>query len=208
LIESDGRLQTRRGDVVVCVPVYGGHEQFVSCIRSVLAHTPAEVPILICDDASPDTRSQEFVRSLAEADEGSGEVLYLRRERNLGFPANVNGAFALAGPADVIVLNSDCEVSAGWVDGLRDAAYADSRVATATALTNNGSLASVPERDPRKRGFPQEWAFDDAAAAVRAKSLRIHPLLPTAIGHCMYIRRSALELVGDFDLAFSPGYGE
>ncbi|HUB35764.1 MAG TPA: glycosyltransferase, partial [Solirubrobacteraceae bacterium] len=30
----------------------------------------------------------------------------------------------------------------------------------------------------------------------------------TAIGHCMYIRRQALDLVGDFDLAFSPGYGE
>jgi glycosyltransferase involved in cell wall biosynthesis len=32
--------------------------------------------------------------------------------------------------------------------------------------------------------------------------------LPTAIGHCFYIRRAALELVGEFDPAFSPGYGE
>ena len=35
-----------------------------------------------------------------------------------------------------------------------------------------------------------------------------HPTLPAAIGHCMYVRRSALELVGDFDEAFSPGYEE
>ena len=31
------------------------------CLRSVLAHTPSEVPILICDDASPDERSRRWV---------------------------------------------------------------------------------------------------------------------------------------------------
>ena len=54
----------------------------------------------------------------------------------------------------------------------------------------------------------QEWSFDDAAAVIRERSLRIRPSLPTAVGHCMFVRRSALDLVGDFDPAFSPGYGE
>ncbi len=34
------------------------------------------------------------------------------------------------------------------------------------------------------------------------------PDLPTCIGHCVYIRRSAIELVGQFDERFSPGYEE
>jgi GT2 family glycosyltransferase/glycosyltransferase involved in cell wall biosynthesis len=191
----------------VCVPVYGGHEHFVSCLRSVLAHTASDIRILICDDASPDSRSSEFVRELAEADVSAHEVIYVRRKRNVGFPANVNGAFAAAAPADVVVLNSDCVVAEGWLEGLRDAAYCDSRVATATALTNYGSLVSVPEREPTRR-LPANWNLDEAAAVVRVRSLRIRPRLPTAIGHCMFICRSALELVGDFDLAFSPGYGE
>ena len=191
----------------MCIPLHGGHEHFVSCIRSVLAHTATDIRILISDDASPDSRSEQFVEDLARANISAHEVIYLRHPRNVGFPANVNGAFAAAAPADLVVLNSDCVVAEGWLEGLREAAYSDSRVATATALTNHGSLVSVPERLPTPR-LPSEWNFDEAAGAVRSRSLRIRPRLPTAIGHCMLIRRSAVELVGDFDLAFSPGYGE
>jgi GT2 family glycosyltransferase/glycosyltransferase involved in cell wall biosynthesis len=200
-------LDVQRGDAVVCIPVYGGHEDFVACLRSVLAHTDATVPILVCDDASPDERTFAFVRGL-EQTESEHVVHYLRQERNLGFPGNVNIAFAAAAPADVAVVNSDCVVAAEWLSGLRAAAYSDSRVATATALTNHGTIVSVPRRgrpDPR---LPEGWSLDDAAAAVRAGSLRLRPRLPTAIGHCLYVRRSALELVGEFDLAFTPGYGE
>jgi GT2 family glycosyltransferase len=205
--EPETSVGARRGEVVVCIPVHGGHEHFVSCIRSVLAHTPTDIRILICDDASPDSRSEEFVRELADADTSPHEVIYIRRSHNVGFPANVNGAFTAAAPADLVVLNSDCVVAEGWLEGLREAAYSDSRVATATSLTNHGSVVSVPERMPTPR-LPADWKFDQAAGAVRRRSLRIRPRLPTAIGHCMFIRRSALELVGDFDLAFSPGYGE
>jgi GT2 family glycosyltransferase/glycosyltransferase involved in cell wall biosynthesis len=201
-------LGAQRGEVVVCIPVFGGHEQFVQCLEAVLAHTPPDVRILVCDDAGPDPRSAEFVSELAASAQAPHRLGYLRRERNLGFPANVNGAFAAAAPADVVVLNSDCTVAEGWLDGLRDAAYADARVATATALTNNGSIVSVPQRNRPVRELPPGWTLDRAAAAVRAAALRIRPRLPTAIGHCVYIRRSALELVGEFDAAFAPGYGE
>jgi glycosyltransferase involved in cell wall biosynthesis len=192
-----------RGEMVVCIPVYGGHEQFVPCLESVLAHTPADTPILVCDDASPDRRSQDHVRALQDRP-SEHELLYLRRERNVGFPVNVNGAFASAAPADVVVLNSDCVVAEGWLEGLRAAAYSDSSVATASALSNHASVLSVPGLTD----LPEPAEFARAASAVRDRSLRLRPRLLTAIGHCMYVRRSALELVGGFDPAFSPGYGE
>src|SRR5205807_1125591 len=44
--------------------------------------------------------------------------------------------------------------------------------------------------------------------AVRAASPRLRPRLPSAVGHCVYIRREALDLVGGLDPVFSPGYGE
>lgn len=188
----------------MCIPVYGAHEHFVGCIRSVLAHTPADVRVLIADDASPDERSREFAGKL----ESEHQLFYLRQAQNLGFPANVNAALAAAAPADVVILNSDCVVAEGWLAGLRDAAHCDSNIATATALTNHGSILSVPDRGVPLSQLPQGWSFDEAAAAVLMRSPRLRPRLPTAIGHCMYVRRSALELVGDFDLAFSPGYGE
>lgn len=193
----------------MCIPVHGAHEEFVGCLSSVLAHTPGSVPILICDDASPDSRSEELVRRLDDAGSISEhQLLYLRRSRTLGFPGNVNGAFGAAAPADVIILNSDCVVAEGWVQGLRAAAHSSSTVATATALTNHGSVVSVPHRGRPSHDLPKDWSFDDGAAAVRAASPRAWPRLPTCVGHCVYVRRGALELVGDFDLAFSPGYGE
>jgi GT2 family glycosyltransferase/glycosyltransferase involved in cell wall biosynthesis len=205
-IEPTETLGAKRGDTVVCIPVYGGHEHFVACLRSVLEHTPTEVRILICDDASPDARSAELVSQL-EGSHEKRELFYLRRLQNLGFPGNVNGAFMVAAPADVVILNSDCVVAAGWLEGLRDAAYHDSRVATATALTNCGSIVSVPGPSANPQ-LPQEWTVSRAAAAVHKHALRIRPRLPTAVGHCVFIRRSALELVGGFDVTFSPGYGE
>lgn len=206
-IQPGATLGTQRDEVVVCIPVYNGYEQFVGCLRSVLAHTPPEVPILICDDASPDPRPAEFVQKLEGVSEGESTIHYLRRERNLGFPGNVNGAFEMAAPADVVVVNSDVIVADSWLEGLRAAVYSDSRVATATALTNHGSLVSVPNRHPSPH-LPPEWSLEAASTAVRSRSLQLRPRLPTAIGHCIYVRRSAIELVGSFDLAFTPGYGE
>jgi GT2 family glycosyltransferase len=206
-IKAGDGIGARRGEMVACIPVYGGHEVLVKCLESVFAHTPASVSIMIFDDASPDERSQEHVRGLQGVADDR-ELFYLRRERNIGFPANMNGAFAAAAPADVVVLNSDCVVAEGWLESLRAAAYESSRVATATALTNHGSIVSVPDLRRPRPALPEPWSFDDAAAAVRLRSRRIRPRIPTAVGHCMYVRRTALELVGDFDLAFTPGYGE
>ena len=207
-LPPDATIGAARGDVVVCIPLYGAHEHFIACLRSVLAHTAKDVAILVCDDASPDRRSEELVRALDAAGELDHELCYVTRAANVGFPANVNGGFAAAAPADVVILNSDCVVAAGWLEGLREAAYVDSTVATASALSNHGSILSVPDRGIPLSMLPQDWSLEDAAAAVRSRSPRLRPRLPTAVGHCVYVRRSALELVGDFDLAFSPGYGE
>jgi GT2 family glycosyltransferase len=206
-IKAGESIGARRGETVVCIPVYAGHEMLVKCLESVFAHTPAPVPIMVFDDASPDERSQQYVRGLEDAADDR-ELFYLRRERNVGFPANVNGAFAAAAPADVVVLNSDCVVAEAWLENLHAAAYDNSRVATATALTNHGTIVSVPDLRRPRPSLPEPWNLDDAAAAIRLRSRRIRPRMPTAIGHCMYVRRTALELVGDFDLVFTPGYGE
>ncbi|HEX4483918.1 MAG TPA: glycosyltransferase [Solirubrobacteraceae bacterium] len=205
-LAPDESIGAQRGETVVCIPVYGAPELFAECLTSVLANTPADVPILVADDASPDPAIAAFVHSL----QGTlrHELSYLRQPHNLGFPGNVNAAFAASDPADIVVLNSDCVVADGWLDGLRRAAYSDALVATASALTNHGTILSVPRRNQPLPGIPQQQDLAETAEAVRKLSPRFYPNLPTAIGHCMYIRRQALDLVGGFDLAFSPGYGE
>ena len=207
-IASGESLPVERGRPVVCIPVYGAYELFVQCFRSVLAHTERGNPVLVADDASPDPRIGQFLDQLEVTGTLEHDVYYLRQDRNLGFVGNVNRAFEAVAPADPVILNSDCVVGRDWLEGLRDAAYAESRVATASALTNHGTILSVPERNHPRPTLTQGWKLERAASAIREKSLRLRPRIPTALGHCVYIRRSALELVGPFDEAFSPGYGE
>jgi GT2 family glycosyltransferase len=180
-----------RGEVVVCIPVFGALELFERCLASVARHTPPEVLVVVADDATPGDGVADLVAT-------HNRVHHLRQERNAGFVENVNAAFEATAPADVVVVNSDCVVTPGWFEGLRAAADSDSRIATVSAMADNATIASVPAT-----GEP-----DRIAAAVRAGSRPLYPRLPTAIGHCFYVRRTALELVGLFDPAFSPGYGE
>jgi GT2 family glycosyltransferase/glycosyltransferase involved in cell wall biosynthesis len=207
-VEPGTSLGLSRGDCAVCIPVYGGYALFTECIRSILRHTRESVPVVIADDASPDGGPAQLLRELDAGGHLSRDIVYTRQASNLGFVGNMNSVMEMTAPADIVILNSDCVVSDGWYECLRDAAYSDSIVATATTLTNNGTILSVPYRNQPSPQLPQDWTLDQAAAAVRNASPRLRPRIPTAIGHCTYIRRTAIELVGMFDTTFSPGYGE
>ena len=196
----------KRGEAVVCIPVFGARELFEQCLRSVVEHTPPGTHVLVADDASPDPEIETFTRRVA--DEGRLPVEYVRRAQNLGFVANMNAVFRDTAPADVVIVNSDTVVPAAWLERLRAAAYSDGLVATASTLSNHGTILSVPDRDRPSPLPPPGLSITEADARIARASPRLHPRIPTGVGHCLYIRRSALELVGHFDEAFSPGYGE
>lgn len=200
-------IGAKRGEPVVVIPTYKAPSVFARCLEAVVEHTPLDVPILVLDDASPDGKVEKLVARAGES-RPERELLFARQPRNVGFVENANTGFAMAAPGDVVLLNSDCVVSPRWIELLREAAYSDSLIATASALTNHGTILSVPERNQPRPEFPPGVVFDEAAEAVRAGSLRLRPRIPTALGHCVYIRRAALDLVGVFDSTFSPGYGE
>ena len=206
-VEPGTHIGVSREAPVVVIPVYGQPELFERCIRSALRHTSPDVPIIVADDATPDGSPLEVLRRL-ELEGIRHRVIFLRQPENLGFPGNVNVAFEASAPGDVALLNSDCEVGPEWLERLRAAAHSDTLIATATALTNHGTILSVPERNVPSQRLPAGHTVDTAARAVADRSLRLRPRIPTAIGHCVYVRRSALELVGFFDQTFKPGYGE
>lgn len=208
--DSPGRLDLSRGTTAICIPVYGSRDMLRGCLRTIFMHTPLEVPILVADDQSPGPNDIADIveAALAGAPGADRQVHYYRQPTNVGFVENVNMAFAMLGAADVLIVNSDVEVGAGWFERMRAAAATDTRVATVSTLTNHGSIVSVPERNLPTSSLPADMDVDGAAQRVAAASLCLRPKIPVAIGHCVLIMRSALDLVGDFDLAFSPGYGE
>jgi glycosyltransferase involved in cell wall biosynthesis len=113
-----------------------------------------------------------------------------------------------AGDHDVILLNSDALVCAGWLERLRDAAEAAADIGTVAPLSNDATILTYPRVDGLQ-GPPEGKMLDriDRLAATANAGIVID--IPTSIGFCMYIRRLCLAETGLFrEDVFAQGYGE
>ncbi len=190
--------------VTVAIPIFNAFDETRRCISSVLANTPEPHFLLLCDDASDDEQMAPFLAGVARA---HGHVEVMRASRNRGYTATINTACERA-PADIVLLNSDTEVSSGWLSSLRSVAHSQAKVATVTPVSNAAGAFNVPKPN-HNWDLPRGVTASDMAAYVRRVSSRVRPAVPTGNGFCMYIRRDALDEVGGFDeAAFPRGYGE
>ncbi|HEY7576884.1 MAG TPA: glycosyltransferase [Acetobacteraceae bacterium] len=190
--------------VDVVIPVYRGLAQTRRCIESVLADGDRPMGrVIVIDDSSPEPKLSAWLAALA----GKGKIVALRNQRNRGFVASVNIGIQAAATNDVVLLNSDTEVPAGWLARLAGHAYATPRVASVSPFSNHATICGYPGDAANRPAFGLGVAELDAAcrAANAGRSVE----LPTSVGFCMYIRRAALAESGQFDAeAFGRGYGE
>ncbi len=193
----------RAAPIDVLIPVYGGRQETLDCIQSVLATVEDRGRVVVIDDATEDAALATALDNLA----ATGRIVLLRNEKNLGFVASANRALALPSSHDKVLLNSDTRVFGDWLQRLSAAAYVASRVGTVTPISNNGSIACSY---PRVFGSPmdpeQAAALDKLAAWTHAgASVEI----PVGVGFCLYIRNDCLKDVGELDASvFGMGYGE
>ena len=189
--------------IAIILPAYGAADELDVCLASLERSIGRDAPVHLCDDASPG----EAVAAVAQRYRANArlDLSHVRRERNLGFVGNVNLALRETAPHDVVLLNSDTVTSAGWLDRLRACAARDARIATITPWSNNAEICSFPDFC-RAAPIPEDLDLYARAAAGESPS---YPELPTGVGFCMFLRRAALEALGDFDRAtFGRGYGE
>ena len=205
-LQSGGRApyQEDRRPVAVIISVYNAPEETAECLRTVLAHTHPSVRVIVIDDASPDPRVADVLAKLV----GNAHVNVVRNHANLGYTATVNRGIAMAGEADVVLLNSDTRVTPQWLRNLRLAAYSGARVATATPFSDNAGAFSAPIANARNP-HPEGLSDDEYGRCVSRASERTYPTVPTGSGYCMYVRRACIDDVGAFDAeSFPRGYGE
>jgi len=189
------------GAVDVVVPVYGAAEAFARCVASLLAHTDLDRHrlIIVLDGPQP-ASTEELVERL------QGVQVMTNGERR-GFVVSVNRGMS-ASDNDVVLLNSDTRVTAGWLEKLQQAAYSAAEIATVTPFSNSATICSLP-RFLENNALPAGWDADAFGRLVEARSRHAYPRLPTGVGVCLYIKRKALEQVGLFDdKSFGQGYGE
>lgn len=190
--------------VRVLLPAYRAAEELDACLASLARTLPRGVRVLLADDASPDTQVAEVARRWQLS--GRLALDYVRRDRNLGFVGNVNAGLRECAADDAILLNSDTLATPGWFERLQACAASDARIASITPWSNNAEICSYPHFC-RADAIPAD--LDVLAHAVVSAGPPEYPELPTAVGFCMFVRRAALDAIGDFDLAtFGRGYGE
>ena len=102
--------------VSVVIPVYNAPGELERCLASVYSTVPGDTEVVVIDDASPDPSTVEVLRRWREILPVSWK--FHANQKNRGFVATANLGMRLT-QNDVVLLNSDTEVTPGWLQGLQ-----------------------------------------------------------------------------------------
>ncbi len=188
----------------VVVPVFNALEATQRCMGALGRHTPRDHRIVLVDDASTDARIAGVLRDFAQL---RGNAAVIVNPRNVGFAGSANRGLEQA-RGDVVVLNSDTEVTAGWIEGLVRCRQSDRQIGITCPLSNNATLLTVEGVAELYRRADGSFDVDALGKCVRRASRREYVRLPTAVGFCMLLTRELLDAVGAFDPALGRGSGE
>lgn len=193
--------------VDIIIPVYNAFEYTKKCVETVIKNTDLRKHTLVLvNDKSPDTKILPMLKKFV-AENPDLKICLIDNETNCGFVKSVNIGMSHS-ENDVVLLNSDTEVTKNWLEKMIKTAYLRDNIATVTPLSNNATLASVPNF-LAENDIPSYVDFEQYAQDIESCSLELFPEIPTAHGFCMYIKREALARVGLFDdVTFGKGYGE
>ena len=189
----------------VIIPIYNAYDCLSPCIDSVIKNTDLKNNrIILIDDKSPDEKVLPLLEKYASKNES---IVLLKNDENLGFVGTVNKGMKYS-KNDVVLLNSDTEVTKDWLKHIQEKAYSEPKIGSVTPLSNNATLVSVPN-GLQVNQKPDNISLEEYADMVYKTAYNEIVDLPTAHGFCMFIKREVLDIVGFFDEeTFGKGYGE
>ena len=191
----------------IIIPIYNAYDFIKKCIETIIENTNLkEHNLVLINDKSPDKKIMPLLNDVKEKNRELN-IIVLENEENSGFVKTVNRGMSYS-DNDVILLNSDTEVTKNWIEKLSEVAYSRENVASVTPLSNNATLASIPNF-LEENNLPSFISLEEYADEIEKCSFNDFPEISTAHGFCMYIRRNAINEVGLFDDdTFEKGYGE
>ncbi|TWA77013.1 GT2 family glycosyltransferase [Azospirillum brasilense] len=195
--------------VSIIVPIYGGKGFLIPLVHALLETVEPRHRIIFVDDGNPDRSITAFLVALAVS---LDHVTVVSKPRNEGYLKAVADGMELATRLNpdghVVLLNTDVEVPAGWLERLVRPIERTPSIASTTPFTNAGTICGFPAMPEDNAPFLDAPVGEiDAAFAAMAGLPPVEA--PTGVGFCMALNRRALREIGFFDqAAFGRGYGE
>lgn len=191
--------------VDLIVPVHNALAQLQNCLRSV-RRWPSDAihKIILVDDGS----DRETAAWLDGYRDQHDDVILLRNAEARGVTQAVRMGIGQSQAPYMLLLTSDTEVTADWLDGMLDAMRAGTHTALVGPLSNCASHQSI--RPGRQDGTDGPWhrSPDDFAALLKAISKRAFPRVPLLSGFSTLVHRGAFDRAGGIDAdAFPHGDG-
>jgi GT2 family glycosyltransferase len=203
MIETvDAKPEAKPRPVSILIPTHGAAEMLLVCLESLVRQVPADCTVYVLDDATPN----DSIRRACEGMQSRfPQLSYHRSDVNRGFVGTCNWGnenLRRAG-TDLLLLNSDTEVTPGFLEEMQAVLYLHKRHAVVTPRSNNATTFSVPWVGgalPANDSY-QVWE------QIR-NLLPRYQVMPTAVGFCMLIKAEILARFGLFDEVYAPGYNE
>jgi len=194
--------------VSVIVVNYNSHDKVARCVASIF-NGNIDLDVIVIDNASTD----ESLSLLESSFPDESRLKIVRNQHNLGFAVGCNMGARLAKGECLLYLNPDCLVTENTVEILRASLKNSSTVGMVGGLLLNPDGS---EQVGARRAIPTPWrtlvrVFNLSGLAKRYPRLfsdfNLHqqplpdqPIEVEAIsGGCMFVRREALEDVGEID---------
>jgi GT2 family glycosyltransferase len=201
--KSDFDLKQRVIDIII--PVYNGYEFLEKLFDSIEKHTTSPYRLIVVEDASSDERVLPYIKERLKAHK---DAILIQHSTNKGFVRSVNEAYAKT-KEHFVLLNTDTEVPAFWLERLMYPIVHMDNVASTTPFTNAGTIASFPkfiEDNAIFEGLDVE-ALDRVFRNVNPSEF--YEEIPTGVGFCMGVNKTLADTIGFFDEeSFGKGYGE
>ena len=160
------------------------------CIDSLLTRTDENIELIFVDNGSTDG-TPDYLRSIP----GARVIL---NSTNRGFAPAVNQGLQIATGQQLLLLNNDCIVTTGWLEGLLEALYDDS---------SNGLIGPVSNNVSGEQQIPVSYS-DLTSLDGFAWDRRSHRELTDTdrlVGFCLLFRREVMDRIGQLDEQFEVG---
>jgi GT2 family glycosyltransferase len=180
----------------IIILTYNGLTFTKQCLASIFQYTKNNYELILIDNGSTDG-TIEFLSSIPNAK-------IIKNTQNRGFPGGCNQGISIASGENIVLLNNDTVVTAGWLERLLFWIESDPDIGIVGPKSNFISeqqrIMPVPYKTMEEmKKFAKEWTKDHHKEGYVADLLS---------GMCMVLKKTLTEQIGGFDERFFPGYFE